>query len=103
MACNHARTNRDPIYKWVGFGEARDVETSVGTAVTGVMQFVPCLVNPEAVGEVTVEAVYMHISLRCLLVSTVDAVGYILAIQKCDIANGNPVEVLNPLAVTSAD
>jgi len=91
------RHNRGPAprYKWWGFGELRTIETAVSTSVSEVMHLVPCAISDDAQGDVTVEAIYCHISVRRANSTVVDGVGYIIANQKCTPADGNPIEVLD--------
>ena len=94
-------TRPAPRYKWLGFGVLRTPETSSSTSVSEVIQMAACLVDSDVMGDVTLEAFYLHLSIQRILVTGFDALGYIVVNQKCALATGNPIEVLNPLALST--
>ena len=93
-----------PRYKWCGFGELRTLETAAATGTGEVTVVCPRLVAEDAQGDVTIEAVYIHMAIQKTATNSGPAAaGYMLAVQKADNTSGDPNEVLNPLALTSAD
>jgi len=97
---NFSRTR--PKYKWCGFGQTLTVATVANTTVSEVIQLCPRLLDEDAQGDVTVEAIYAHIGIRRLLFTAVAAMGYIIDIQKSDDATGNPLKVLDTVPIGAA-
>ncbi len=98
----HRRAGARPKYKWCGFGQTLTVATKANTTVAEVIQLCPRMVDEDAQGDVTVEAIYAHVSMHRLLFTTLEAVGYIIAIQKSDDTTGNPLEVFDTVPIGSA-
>ena len=90
-------------YKWCGSGRLLTIQIVVSTGTDEVFVLCPRMIDEDAQGDVTVEAVYAYISMRRIAVAGVDACGYILAVQKANNTTGEPLEVLNALALDSAD
>ena len=91
-----------PKYKWCGFGQTLTVATKANTTVGEVIQLCPRMVDEDAQGDVTVEAIYAHVSIRLLLFTVVEAMGYMITIQKADDTTGNPLEVFDTVPIGAA-
>ena len=102
MARNHTRSGTRPKYKWCGFGRLEVVKTAVSSTTADPIVLCPRLVDEDSQGDVTIEAVYCHLSIRRLLTSNLDACGYVMAVQKASDSSGEPLEFLNAIPTTAA-
>ncbi len=95
-----ARQRRKKEFKWVGHQELSSIETHASTAVGDVIELVPCLDDPEAIGDWVIEHVHVWLSLSRTGTGAMQAMAGILAVQATDVARV-VTEVLNPLNTTA--
>lgn len=91
-------------FEWVGGAQLKSVETDVGTAIGDVIQMIPSTPVANAVGtrdKFVIDAIYMHFSIRRLLTTTVDSLGFIVWQESVQEGTNNPIQSLDALSTTS--
>ncbi len=94
---------KDKQYMWLGGGEIRVPETDVSTSVGEVIQMIPPQPVAEVVGARTkflIEAIYLHFSVRRILTTTFDALGFVVYQSPITEGTNNPAQPLDALSTT---
>ena len=89
-------------YKWCGLNLLKTVETTASTATNEVVEICPDLSTAEMQGDVRVERILINLNIRRLLVSGIDAFGWMVADQKIVPSTGLVSEVLPVLDTTNS-
>jgi len=90
------------IYSWVGGGQNIEPETDAGTTVSEVIQLLPPQQTSVEVGNRTkclIEAIYLHFSIHRLLITEVDALGFMVYQSAVSESSNNPVQALDALSL----
>lgn len=91
-------------YKWVGGGQNIEPETDAGTTTGEVIQIVPALPLADAgmiPGQCTLEAIYLHFSIHRLLITEIDALGFLVWVANVKETNVEPAQALDALSLAA--
>ena len=86
--------------RWIGGGQNIEPESHGNTSVAEVIQMIPSLPAGNIVSErakFNIEAIYLHFSIHRLLISEVDALGFLVWQVTVGENTTNPVQVLDVL------
>ncbi len=89
---------------WVGGANLRIPETDAGTTPSEVIQLIPPQLFADAATARTkfvIEAIYLHFSIRRILLSAVDSLGFIVWQSPVNESNDFPVQSLDALSLNS--
>ncbi len=89
--------------QWVGGGQVIEPETDASTSIGEVIQLVPALPIADVRGQPTqclVEAIYLHFSIRRILTTTFDALGFVVWMANIQEGGAAPVQSLDALSTT---
>ncbi len=91
------------VYTWVGGGQNIEPETDASTSTSEVIQLIP----PQPTSEVTgmrqnsiIDAIYLHFSIHRLLITELDALGFLVYQEPVAEGAAQPVQALNALSTT---
>ncbi len=87
---------------WVGGGQLKIPETDAGTTPSEVIQLIPSQPLTEQAGDRTkcvIDAIYLHFSIRRILNSNPDALGFIVYQGQVNETADNPVQSLDALSL----
>ncbi len=90
------------IYSWLGGGENIEPMTDGDTSVSEVIQMVPAYQTTEISGGRTdflIEAIYLHFSIHRLLISELDAAGFVVWQAAVSESSNNPAQALDSLSL----
>ncbi len=88
---------------WVGGGQLVVPETDASTSIGEVVQLVPALPIADFRGQDTaclVEAVYLYFSIKRLLITDFDALGFVMWMSNIQEGGAAPVQSLDALSTT---
>ncbi len=88
-------------YQWVGGGQNIEPEPDASTSVGEVIRVIPATTTSEAAGENTqmvIEAIYMHFSIHRLLITELDALGFMVWTANVAEAGNDPSQALDALS-----
>ncbi len=87
---------------WFGGGQLYDSQTDASTGVGDVIQLIPGVTVADAAAAVrtqfVIEAIYLHFSVRRLLTTTFDALGFLVYQNGMNEASSNPTLALDALS-----
>ncbi len=89
---------------WVGGGQLITPEPDVSTATGEIIELIPAVTAAAPVGEdtaCTVEAIYLHFSVRRNTIAETQALGFLVWVANVTEAAEVPVQALDALSVTS--
>ncbi len=89
-------------YQWVGGGQNIEPETDASTVPTELISLVPALPTTISAGQDTnclVEAIYMHFSIHRLLITEVDALGFLVWVANRKENSDEAVQALDALSL----
>jgi len=87
--------------QWFGGGQVIEPETDASTSTAEVLQLIPSIQTGELaqeVSEFTIEAIYLHFSIRRILISAIDALGFLVYQGEVVEGGNNPAQALDALA-----
>ncbi len=88
---------------WVGGGKLYTVQGDASTAVGDVFELIPSIevgVAPGQLSSYTVEAIYLHFSIRRLLITELQALGFLVWMGAAAEGGNSPVQALDALSTT---
>ncbi len=86
---------------WVGGGQVIEPESDGNTSTAEVIQLVPAVLRTANLGpdtSVLIEAIYLHFSIHRLLISELDALGFLVYVSNVTETSELPVQALDALA-----
>ncbi len=89
---------------WVGGGQLITPEPDVSTSTGEIIELVPAVLaatEPGADTQCTVEAIYLHFSIRRNTVNITDALGFLVWVANVTEVADVPVQALDALSITS--
>ncbi len=90
--------------QWVGGGVIKEAESDGSTTPSEVIQLVPAIPIADAQGapaKCVIKAVYLHFSSRRILLSQIDAFGFIMWVANRQENSDLPIQSLNAIATAS--
>ncbi len=91
-------------YSWVGGAKLYQPQTDASTGVADVIELVPAQLTTEAAGRrtrCTIEAIYLHFSIRRILTTTFDALGFMVWQAQVAETGNTPAQAIDSLSLTS--
>lgn len=88
--------------QWIGGGQNIEPSTDVSTAIGDVIQMIPVLPLAEIRGQPTsmlIEAIYLHFSIHRLLITELDALGFVVWVANLQEAGNLPVQTIDALSL----
>ncbi len=95
-------SKRKKTYEWFGGGENLDVKTDASTSVADLIQMIPGRALADDAGVRTqflIEAIYLHMHVHRLLITEVDALGFIVYQGNLSDSGNNPVQALDAVSL----
>ncbi len=95
-----ARKNKD--YQWFGGGQLVVAETRASTSVADVVQLIPGVPIADDAGtrnKFLIEAIYMHFHVHRILITELDAVGFLVYQSNMSDSGNNPLAALDALSL----
>ncbi len=89
-------------YQWLGGGENIEPQTGASTSVADVIQLVPGVPIADNAGVRTtflIEAIYLHFHVHRLLITELDALGFLVYQGNVSDSGNNPVQALDALSL----
>lgn len=89
-------------FQWTGGGQNIEPETDAGTSVGEVIRIVPALATSGDTGANTrcvVEAIYLHFSIHRLLITELDALGFLVWTANVAESGSDPSQALDALSL----
>ncbi len=90
-------------YSWVGGGQNIEPETDASTSVSEVIQLIPAQQAAAVVGRDTsclIEAIYLNFSIHRLLITELDALGFLVYQESVGEGANTPAQPLDALSTT---
>ncbi len=90
--------------QWVGGSDLIVSATDASTAVSDITEMIPAELSTAAVGQNTqclIEAIYLKFSIRRLLITSFDALGFMVWVANVAETGNTPVQALNALSTTA--
>ncbi len=91
-------------YSWTGGGQVIVPEPDSSTSVSELIELVPALQANEEGGRPSnclIEAIYLHFSIQRILVSTFDALGFIVYVDNVAEGGNTPTQALDALSTNA--
>ncbi len=89
-------------YQWVGGSKSQEPATDASSGLSTIMEMVPAELLATQVGPNTqcvIEAIYLHFSIHRLLITEVDALGFIVWTANVVEGGDTPVQTLDALSL----
>ncbi len=93
---------KEKEYQWFGGGQNIEPKTDASTTIAEVIQLIPVVPTTEVVGGRTrflIEAMYLHFSIHRLLISEIDALGFLVWQSQVTELSTTPTQTLNALSL----
>ncbi len=93
---------RKKEYQWLGGGENIEAQTGASTSVADVIQLIPGHALADDAGVRTnflIEAIYLHFHVHRLLITELDALGFLVYQGNMSDSGNNPVQALDALSL----
>jgi len=84
-------------YKWCGAQGEKTISLGTSLVVGDVFPLCNSLSDAEAQGDTTIERILLWMSIRRLLTTDIDALGFIVQVQEDDVTTAAPSSVVNPV------
>ncbi len=95
---------RNRTYSWLGGAQNIEPETAGSTTVSEIIQMIPAQLTTESAGDRTqtlIEAIYLKFSVKRLLITELDAAGFIVYQGQVATGSNNPAQVVDALSLSS--
>ncbi len=94
---------KNKVSKWFGGGKLIQPQTDASTSTTDIVELIPAQLSTEVQGrntKCTIEAIYLHFSIRRILTTDFDALGFVVYQGRVAETGNVPVQALDALSLT---